>query len=112
MGVKPIAVVCSLYRLAAICLCSIVFDDMGSLFFPHQLGFGTPMGAEAIVHATRKYLSNLEDGHLMLKLDFQNAFNSICRDKILHSVMSKAPALLPLAYSTCRLPSLLFLASF
>ena len=70
------------------------------------------MGAEAIVHAARKYLSSLEDGHLLLKLDFRNAFNSIRRDKMLHSVMSKAPALLPLAYSTYRLPSLLFYGDF
>ena len=111
-GVRPIAVGCSLRRLAAKCLCKSVFDDMGSLLFPHQLGFGTPMGAEAIVHAARKYLSSLEDGHLLLKLDFRNAFNSIRRDKMLHSVISKAPALLPLTYSTYRLPSLLFYGEF
>ena len=70
------------------------------------------MGAEAIVHAARRYLSSLEYGHLLLKLDFRNAFNSIRRDKMLHSVMSKAPALLPLAYSTYRLPSLLFYGEF
>ena len=50
-GVRHIAVGCSLRRLAAKCLCASVFDEMGSRLFPHQLQFGTPMGAEAVVHA-------------------------------------------------------------
>ena len=76
-GVRPIAVGCSLHRMAAKRLCTSVFDEMGSVLFPHQLGFGTATGAEAAVHAARAYLYNLEDGHLMIKLDFRNAFNSI-----------------------------------
>jgi len=74
--IRPIAVGCILRRLAAKCLCTSVFHEMGSLLFPHQLGFGTALGVEAAVHATRAFLSNL-DGHLIIKLDFRNAFNSI-----------------------------------
>ena len=66
-GVRPIAVGCILRRLAAKCLCTSVFDEMGSLLFPHQLRFA--MGAKAAVHTARPYLSNLKDGHLMIKLD-------------------------------------------
>jgi hypothetical protein len=111
-GVRPIAVGCVLRRLAAKCLCSSVFDEMGHLLFPHQLGFGTALGVEAAVHAGRSYLSNLQDGHLMVKLDFRNAFNSIRRDQMLHSVLSKAPKLLPLAHCSYRHPSLLFYGEF
>ena len=107
-GIRPIAVGCTLRRLAAKCLCASVFDEMGSILYPMQLGFGTSIGAEAAVHAARSYLANMKDDQLLLKLDFTNAFNSVRRDKILHSVREKAPALLPLAYSAYRFPSLLF----
>jgi hypothetical protein len=55
-GVRPIAVGCVLRRLAAKCLCKSVFEEMGSLLFPHQLGFGTALGSEAAVHAARSYV--------------------------------------------------------
>ena len=107
-GIRPIAVGCVLRSLAAKCLCTSVFHEMGSLLFPHELGFGTALGAQAAVHAARAFLSNLEDGHLMIKLDFRNAFNSIRWDKMLHSVLLKEPELLPFAYCSYRYPSLLF----
>jgi hypothetical protein len=44
------------------------------LLSPLQLGFGIPMGAEAVVHAARSYLYNLEHGSILLKLDYKNAF--------------------------------------
>ena len=111
-GIRPIAVGCILRRLATKCLCTSVFHEMGSPLFPHQLGFRTALGAEAAVHAARVFLSNLEDGHLIIKLDFRNAFNSIRRDKMLHSVLMKAPDLLPFAYCSYQYPSLLFFGDF
>ena len=81
---------------------------MGSLLFPLQVGYGTRMGAEGAVHAARTYLTQLHPGNLMLKLDFQNAFNSIRRDVILKEVLIKTPKVYPLAYSAYRFPSFLF----
>ena len=110
-GIRPIAVGCVLRRLAAKCLCASVFDDMGSLLFPHQLGFGSAMGVETAFHTARAFLSKLEDD-LIIKLDFGNAFNNIRRDKMLHSVLSKAPELLPLAHCSYQYPSFLFFGEF
>ena len=107
-GVRPIAVGCTLRRLAAKCLGNSVFEEMGSLLFPLQVGYGTRLGAEGAVHAARAYLTQLHPGNLMLKLDFQNAFNSIRRDVILKEVLVKAPKVYPLAYSTYRFSSFLF----
>ena len=107
-GIRPIAVGCTLRRLAAKCVNASIFEDMGSLLFPLQLGFGTPKGAEAAVHAARSFLSGMEEGHLMLKLDFKNAFNSIRRDKMLYAVLEKAPQIFPLAFAAYQLPSFLF----
>ena len=72
---------------------------MRSLLAPLQLGFGTPSGAEAVVHAACTYLSTMDEGHLMLKLDFKNAFNSIHCDKILKSVQEKAQVIYPLVHA-------------
>jgi hypothetical protein len=107
-GIRPIAIGCTLRRLAAKCLGETVKAEMGALLFPFQLGFGTPMGAEATVHAARSYLSGLGEGNLMLKLDFQNAFNSIRRDAMLYTVKEKAPTIFPLAFTSYHQPSLLF----
>ena len=106
-GVRPIAVGRTLRRLAAKCLGNSVFEEMDSLLFPLQVGYGTRLGAEGAVHAARAYLTQLHLGNLMLKLDFQNAFNSIRRDVILKEVLVKAPKVYPLAYSAYRFPSFL-----
>ena len=107
-GVRPIAIGCSLRRLAAKCVCSVVYDEMGSLLRPLQLGFGTSKGADSVVHAGRSYLNGMGSGHALLKINFRNAFNSIRRDLMLHAILDKAPQLLPLAFSAYRYSSFLF----
>ena len=81
---------------------------MGELLSLLQLGYGTPLGAEAAVHTARTYFHNMHPESLMLKVDFCNAFNSIRRDKVLHSVLELAPEIYPLVFSACSKPSLLF----
>ena len=66
---------------------------MGSLLAPLQLGYGTPLGAEAAAHSARLYLSNLPSDQVLLKLDFKNAFNSVRRDKMLEAIEEFAPEL-------------------
>ena len=50
-------------------------EAMGALLAPQQMGFSVPLGAEAAVHASHIFLYNLQPGHIILKLDFRNAFN-------------------------------------
>ena len=107
-GVRPIAVGFSLRRLAAKIAASRVKGHLGALLAPRQLGFGIPRGAEAAVHATRHYVDNLQPGHLVLKLDFRNAFNCARRDKMLDAVKDLAPGLLPFVYFAYCEPSSLF----
>ena len=52
-GVRPIAIGCTLQRLAAKCCACLVKEEVGSRLFPIQLGFGTSRGAEAAVHSAR-----------------------------------------------------------
>ena len=44
---------------------------------PRQLGVGLKGGSEALVHGPRRYLDNFPVGHVLVKLDFVNAFNSV-----------------------------------
>ena len=66
-------------------------DRMVTLLAPLQLGFGVRNGAEAAVNAARMYLSNPDPSIAFLKLDFQNAFNSLQRDEMSETVQKLAP---------------------
>lgn len=106
-GVRPIAVGCTLRRLVAKCASRFALHEMSDLLAPRQLGFGVPHGVEAAVHATRAFLNNLQPEQVLLKIDFQNAFNSIRRDKMLAAVEEYIPDLLPFVYSVYCSPSYL-----
>ena len=99
---------CALRRLVAKCVVVSVRKSLGEVLAPLQLGFGTPVGIEAAVHAAHIYLHNMDPTYLLLKLDFSNTFNTIRRDKILSSVLDMIPEIYPLVYSCCNHPSLLF----
>ena len=91
-GIRPIAVGFTLRRLAAKIVMHANKDFCEKEFQPHQVGVGTPKGAEAAVHSLRSYLLNpASQGGVLLKIDFKNAFNSIWRDVILELVKSKLP---------------------
>ena len=63
------------------------------------LGVGVSGGAEAAVHAARRLVSNLPAGHMVVKLDFSNAFNCVRRDLILDSIATNIPEIYRLVYS-------------
>ena len=91
-GVRPIAVGFTLRRLAAKIVMHANKDFCTAEFSPHQLGVGTPNGAEIAVHAVRSYLQDpSSQGKVLVKIDFKNAFNCIRRDVILNLVKIKMP---------------------
>ena len=85
-------------RLASKCANSFGTNRLRPYFYPHQRGVGTPGGCEATVHSTRRYLENLPPDHVLVKLDFSNAFSSIHRREMLLSVHERIPEL----YAFCR----------
>ena len=95
---------CTLCRLAAKVASLKVRDEMAALLAPHQLGYGVRGGVEAAVHAARLYVRDLEQ-RCVLKLDFKNAFNTLCRDKMLRAVQTFIPVLLPFVHSFYSAPS-------
>ena len=107
-GIRPIAVGCTLRRLAAKVIGSELMEEMGELLAPWQLGYGVRRGAEAAVHAARLYLHDLDASRALLKLDFRNAFNSIRRDRMLTVVLELVPRLFRFVHSAYSSPSTLF----
>ena len=63
-GVCPIAVGYTLRRIAAKCANSYAASQLADYFSPIQLGVGTPGGCEAVVHATRRYIEAMPEGHV------------------------------------------------
>lgn len=99
-GIRPIAVGYVWRRLAAKVACNHVKITCSSLLAPRQLGFGVSGGAEAAVRAARRFLDNMQQDQLFLKIDFRNAFNTLRRDAILEAIEKHFPELLPYATST------------
>ena len=50
-GVRPIAVGCTLFHLAAKVCCSTLQESIVLTPCPSPVGYGTPQGAETAVHA-------------------------------------------------------------
>lgn len=83
-GIRPIAVRGVICRLIAKLGCRSVRDQMAPILRPHQMGFGTPLGCEVAIHATRLFaMSPAHTGNVILKIDIKNAFNSVERDVML-----------------------------
>ena len=76
-GIRPKAVGYALRRIAAKCANTYAASQLADYFSPIQLGVGTSGGCEAAVHATRRYIEAMPDGHVVAKIDFCNAFNSL-----------------------------------
>ena len=111
-GVRPIAIGFTLRRLASKCANAFGVNHLKGFLQPCQLGVGTPGGCEAAIHSARRYLEALPADHVMVKLDFTNAFNSLHRHDMLTSVLSRVPELYAYCYSAYSHPSTLFYGSY
>ena len=110
-GVRPIAVGVTLRRLASKCANAYGAARMVPLLGPRQLGVGIPGGCEAAIHSARRYLQSLPADHVLVKLDFTNAFNSLHRSDMLLSLHNHLPELYAFCCSSYSQPSFLFFGS-
>ena len=53
----------------------------------------TAGGCEAAIHAARRYLESLPPDHVVAKLDFSNAFNTLHRRDMLQAIFDRLPEL-------------------
>src|SRR5688572_9047112 len=107
-GLRPIAVGLTLRRLVAKMANKHAQAACAPLLQPSQLGVGTKGGCEALIHATRLFLSNLTEEKAFVKLDFANAFNSVRRDAVLEAVARHRPDLVAFTNAAYGSPSLLW----
>ena len=99
-GLRPIAIGYYWRRLAAKCANGIALDYLGDHFSPSQFGVGVKWGWEAAIHATRRYCSAMPSDHVLVKLDFKNAFNTIYRESVLQAVARYIPMLFAFCHLT------------
>jgi len=111
-GVRPIAIGFTLRRLASKCANAFGVNHLKGFLQTYQLGVGTPGGCEAAIHLARRCLEALSADHVMVKLDFTNAFNSLHRQDMFTSVLSRVPELYAYCYSAYSHPSTLFYGSY
>jgi hypothetical protein len=108
-GVRPIAIGLTLRRLGGKLSMGLLQDLSRQIFRPYQLGVAVQKGAEIAVHSARKFTDH-EDrvGRLLIKIDYENAFNSVERDKILEVVREAIPGVYPFVYQSYARKSNLF----
>ena len=98
-GIRPISVGYTLRRLAAKCANNYVIKRRSEALRPQQLGVGVSGGVEAAVHAARRLVVNLPHHHVVVKLDFSNAFNNVRRDLILDNIAAHTPEIYRLVHA-------------
>src|SRR5277367_3746580 len=109
-GIRPIAVGLTLRRLVSKMANTRALEWCGGVLGQTQLGVGTKGGAEALVHAARRYLMSMDGTRAFVKLDFTNAFNSIRRDAVMEAVAKHRPDLLAYVSSAYGAPSQLWIS--
>ena len=73
---------------------------------------GIPGGCEAAVHATRRFIYTISDGHVVAKLDFASIFNSLHRDVMLQALAYKVHEIYRFCYLSFHQFSILQFNSF
>ena len=111
-GIRPIAVGLTLRRLVAKVACRLVTEKCTEVLKSRQMGVGVKSGAEALVHAARRFVGALPSDNILVKLDFTNAFNCIRRDRMLEATAVHLPELLSYVSSVYSLPSSLFFGHY
>ena len=98
-GIRPIAVGNVFHRLASRIAAKRVIAELRRQLPPVQLGVRVSGGCEAAAHSFRAFVQSpvVPENNVIVKLDMQNAFNTVRRDHFLEVCSSRAPSILRLA---------------
>lgn len=98
-GIRPIAIGETHRRLTSKVILSSLPSAARKAVGPRQFGAGAPAGTERVVHLLRRLVgaSRGRPDFVVLKVDIQNAFNSLSRAELLKAVFTHAPDLAPWA---------------
>ena len=111
-GIRPIAIGFTLRRLVSKCANAVGVARLASYFGSRQLGVGTPGGCEAAIRSARRFLETMSPEHVVVKLDFTNAFNCLHRQDMLLAIRDRLPELYAYSLSAYSQPSILFYGPF
>ena len=78
---------------------------------PVQVGYVVTGGEEAAVYATRKFIINACPHDIMLRIDVQNAFYSLCRDNILEKSITTCLGICRFIHCAYLTPSALLISN-
>lgn len=94
-GIRPIAVGLTLRRLVSKVALAGVLPAVSEYLQPHQVGVGVRGGAEGLVHALNRLIADQQDSPdlVVVSLDFQNAFNTVDRNRMLAEVVRHCPSI-------------------
>jgi hypothetical protein len=94
-GIRPIAVGLTLRRLVSKIAVAAVLPAVSEYLQPHQVGVGVRGGAEGLVHALNRLVAHQQDSPdlVVVSLDFQNAFNTVDRNRMLAEVALHCPSI-------------------
>ena len=108
-GLRPIAVGNTFRRLSAKCAGYHVFESRQARYGNRQVGVGTKRGAELASHVFRCLIESPQPKEIViLKIDFENAFNSINRRFMLEKVFETHPEVYKYSHSAYSQPRFLF----
>ena len=107
-GLRPIAVGSVFRRLTTKVALKSLASELGQQLRPVQLGYGTAGGCEAAVHSSRQFVGNMSGEDALVKIDMQNAFNTVRRDSFLRVVRERAPGLYRLLWQAYHEPTPLY----
>jgi hypothetical protein len=94
-GIRPIAVGLTLRRLVSKVAVAAVLPAVSEYLEPHQVGVGVRGGAEGLVHAFNRLVAEQQHSPdlVVVSLDFQNAFNTVDRNRMLEEVIRHRPSI-------------------
>ena len=96
-GLRPVASGATIRRVVAKALWATVKEEIKGKLEPAQVGVGTSMGAEMLVHTVRDWLHRNQDtkGVVLAMLDLSNAFNAVDRWAVRAGARAMAHNLVP-----------------
>lgn len=108
-GVRLIAVGFKIRRMVAKIVNKRI-KHLNDMFRPIQLGFATPRGVEAAVHAACSFIESKvfeTSPRVIMKVEGRNSYNSVDRQSHLEAVEENIPGYYPFIFRTYGMPSYL-----
>ena len=112
-SIRPVAVGETWRRLTAKLLCADFQEQASAYLWPLQIGVSQSRGTEVGLHVARQWCRRNagSPNAVFLKIDFENAFNTVSRQAFLEQCRHRFPGLSPYAEWCYDNPSQLFFGS-